>query len=33
VEISDRVRSSTGFERLPTPDTWAIEVYRGVEGT
>jgi hypothetical protein len=33
MEISDRVRSSTGFERLSTPDTWAIEVYRGVEGT
>jgi 4-amino-4-deoxy-L-arabinose transferase-like glycosyltransferase len=33
VEISDRVRSSTGFERLSTPEAWVIEVYRGIEGT
>ncbi len=33
VEISNRVRKSANFERMATPDSWEVEIYRDVGGT
>jgi hypothetical protein len=31
-DISSRVRASAGFERMATPDSWDVEIYRDVGG-
>ena len=31
-EISSRVRRSANFERMETPDSWEVEIYRDVSG-
>jgi hypothetical protein len=33
VEISNRVRKSPKFEKVATPDSWELEIYRNVGGT
>ena len=33
VEISNRVRKSPKFERMATPDSWELEIYRVAGGT
>lgn len=33
IEITNRVRRSPKFEKIATPDSWELEIYRTIEGT